>query len=85
MENDSLREVFLNGETYADTDSFSNEHGGGSQKEGHDFNIVRSHDLSSIYPDMRPLTREDFESEEDWIAYSMNQWFGHLFIDPHLD
>lgn len=33
----------------------------------------------------RQLTRNDFECEEDWLTYSLNQWFGHYFIDPHLD
>lgn len=53
-------------------------------KQG-DFNSMKSQDTSSIYSAMRPLTRDDFECEEDWLTYSLNQWFGHFFIDPHLD
>ncbi len=78
-------EQFLNGVTHASHEKSSKLKPGGLQNEKGDFNIIRSHDTSSIYPDMNPLTRDDFESEEDWLTYSTNQWFGHLFIDPHLD
>ena len=47
--------------------------------------VIKSHDTKSIYPDMRPLTREDFESDEDYLEYQLNQWFGHLSFDIHLD
>lgn len=50
-----------------------------------EFNSVKSHVPHSTYPPLHPLTRDDFECEEDWITYSLNQWFGHLFIDPHID
>lgn len=39
----------------------------------------------SIHSVSRPLTRDDFECEEDWVTFNLNQWFGHFFIDPHLD